>query len=348
MNKNSLPRRDFLRTASAAGAAGLGMISEPAAGQSTQPGAEDEVASAAEVAPRFPQLAIRSWYSPQRLAFAREAGYQGIVAPLNQGLRPDLNEGQIQAIKDHSTRLGVRIISLEAMYDHEGKDLNFLAADPAERARVRNYFVRVLELGQKLGCHFVGCFSGGQAGASATQQVQALAAELNQHYLPACERLNMSMGPENWPAPINFCTTPGLWKALFQQVRNPRFGLEFDPSHLVRQYIDPYAAAWEFKERILASHAKDTEIIEPVLQQVGIGGDGWWRYRIPGQGIIDWPRYLNVLLQARFAGGIAVEHEDPFWDQPHGDDGPELAPARKDGFILAARFLRQFLPGRLA
>ena len=127
-----------------------------------------------------------------------------------------------------------------------------------------------------------------------------------------------------------------------------RFGLEFDPSHLVRQYIDPIQTAWDFRDRILAVHAKDTEIIQPVLAKVGIHGQGWWRYRIPGQGLIDWPKFVTVLLQAGFQGGVAVEHEDPFWDVPHGDDGPEMAQERRDGFILAARFLRQYLPGRLS
>ena len=94
-------------------------------------------------------------------------------------------------------------------------------------------------------------------------------------------------------------------------------------------------------------HAKDTEIIEPVIQQVGIHGQGWWRYRIPGQGLLDWPKFITVLLQAGFHGGFAVEHEDDFWDVPNTEKEPDFPQARKDGFILAARFLRQYLPARL-
>ena len=106
--------------------------------------------------------------------------------------------------------------------------------------------------------------------------------------------------------------------------------------------------AWRFKDRIRAVHAKDTEIIQPVLQQVGIHGDGWWRYRIPGQGIVNWPEFLTVLLQVQFNGGIAVEHEDEFWDTPNSENLPDFPQQRKDGFILARRFLGQYLPGRLA
>lgn len=47
-----------------------------------------------------------------------------------------------------------------------------------------------------------------------------------------------------------------------------------------------------------------------MLQQVGIAGHGWWRYRIPGQGIVNWKEFLTVLLQIQFNGAVAVEHED--------------------------------------
>jgi sugar phosphate isomerase/epimerase len=74
----------------------------------------------------------------------------------------------------------------------------------------------------------------------------------------------------------------------------------------------------------------------------------WWRYRIPGQGLVNWPAFFTVLLQAHFSGGIAVEHEDQFWDAPHTSSLPDFPQERKDGFILARRFLGQFMPGRQA
>jgi hypothetical protein len=54
-----------------------------------------------------------------------------------------------------------------------------------------------------------------------------------------------------------------------------------------------------------------------------------------------------VLLQIQFNGGIAVEHEDEFWDAPNSENLPDFPQQRKDGFILARRFLGQYLPGRL-
>ena len=64
---------------------------------------------------------------------------------------------------------------------------------------------------------------------------------------------------------------------MLTQVPKNRVGLEFDPLHLVQQFIDPVKAAWNFRECIFGFHAKDTEIIQPVLQQVGIHMQHCWR-----------------------------------------------------------------------
>ncbi|MGC9995757.1 MAG: sugar phosphate isomerase/epimerase [Terriglobia bacterium] len=329
-----IQRRDFLKAAG---------VSAASMGKPLVSTAEQSSASASVPAgTKYPKLAIKTRYSPERLAFAASAGYEGVIVDVNEYFDPDkLTDSQTDQVLAAARDAGVRIISIESMVNH-------LAPDPAERRQIRARFVRCIELAHRLGCKFVGTFSGGKPGASVDEQAKELAEVLNEQYLPVCEKLDVRIGPENYPCDENFATVPASWEKVFALVPNHRFGLEFDPSHLVRQYIDPIQTAWDFRDRILAVHAKDTEIIQPVLAKVGIHGRGWWRYRIPGQGLIDWPKFITVLLQAGFQGGMAVEHEDNFWDAPHGDAGPEMAQERKDGFILAARFLRQYLPGRLS
>jgi len=329
-----IQRRDFLKAAG---------VSAASMGKPLVSTAEQSSASASVPAgTKYPKLAIKTRYSPERLAFAASAGYEGVIVDVNEYFDPDkLTDSQTDQVLAAARDAGVRIISIESMVNH-------LAPDPAERRQIRARFVRCIELAHRLGCKFVGTFSGGKPGASVDEQAKELAEVLNEQYLPVCEKLDVRIGPENYPCDENFATVPASWEKVFALVPNHRFGLEFDPSHLVRQYIDPIQTAWDFRDRILAVHAKDTEIIQPVLAKVGIHGQGWWRYRIPGQGLIDWPKFITVLLQAGFQGGMAVEHEDNFWDAPHGDAGPEMAQERKDGFILAARFLRQYLPGRLS
>ena len=339
MAKPHFGRRDFMKAASAAA------LSTTAAG-GTASAQETSGKPAMPPATRFPKLALITNYSPAKLAFAAQTGYEGVVVKLNKDFDPDFSDSQVDQILATVRDTGCPILSTECMDDAHGKVLNHIAPDAAVRRERQDYFIRCLQFSHRLGCKFVGTFSGGIPGASLDDQAKALADAFNERYLPVCDKLDLSTGWENYPTTYNFATTPAAWHAVFSQVSSLRLGLEFDPSHLVRQYIDPYQAAWDFRDRIRGVHLKDTEITQPVLQQVGIHGRGWWRYRIPGQGLIDWPRFFTVLLQVKFAGGAAVEHEDQFWDEPPSNNAPEFPQARKDGFILAERFLRQYLPGR--
>jgi sugar phosphate isomerase/epimerase len=40
---------------------------------------------------------------------------------------------------------------------------------------------------------------------------------------------------------------------------------------------------------------------------------GWWRYRVPGRGAVDWARIVDRLDEVGFTGTLSVEHEDPVW-----------------------------------
>jgi sugar phosphate isomerase/epimerase len=147
---------------------------------------------------------------------------------------------------------------------------------------------------------------------------------------------------ENWPGPKdNFIgTTPRGWQELFQRISDPRFGLEFDPSHLIRIGVDPYEAMATVKDRIAILHAKDTAIDPGSLQAVGYHGKGWWQYKLPGLGLIDWPRFLRQARAAGFDGTLSIEHEDAAYGWP----GKDLA-ARKDGERLGLDYLRNVLSG---
>ncbi len=343
-NQHHVGRRDFLKIGGASAAA-LGASSTSRAENASSAEAAGHPADPVPFPPetKFPKLAIITPYSPQKLAFAAATGYEGVVVPLDDSFDPDkLSDSQIDRVLSVSRDTGARIISIECM-----GGLNHIDPDRGKREQVHARFIRCLEFAHRLGCKFVGTFSGGMPGATMETQAQELAAVVNEKYMPVLEKLDLRTGWENYPCDVNFATVPAAFARVFELVPNKRLGLEFDPSHFIRQYIDPIQVAWNFRDRIHAGHAKDTEIIQPVLEQVGIHGKNWWRYRIPGQGLLDWPRFITVLLQAGFTGGLAVEHEDEFWDSPHQDSDPDFPQARKDGFILAYRFLSQLLPGRL-
>jgi sugar phosphate isomerase/epimerase len=147
----------------------------------------------------------------------------------------------------------------------------------------------------------------------------------------------LSFAIENWPGPHNafVAITPDGWQKLFALVPDKRFGVEFDPSHLIRLGIDPYAAYDGVKDRVKILHGKDTSFDEGRLQGVGYHGEGWWRYRLPGSGRLDWPRFLKQAKAGGFDGTISIEHEDSDFGWP----GKDLE-ARKVGEQQALQFLR--------
>jgi sugar phosphate isomerase/epimerase len=76
--------------------------------------------------------------------------------------------------------------------------------------------------------------------------------------------------------------------------------------------------------------AKDTEILYARLWRQGILGSGWWRYRLPGLGSLDWAAIISALREVGYDDILAIENEDPVY--------PGF-----DGVIWAASYLRQWL-----
>ncbi len=80
-------------------------------------------------------------------------------------------------------------------------------------------------------------------------------------------------------------------------------------------------------------HAKDTEILYNRLAEDGIYSQGWWRYRIPGWGEINWQQVIAALIDVGYDGSIDIEHEDPVFS------GEKMA----EGIILGLRHLAQYI-----
>jgi len=100
------------------------------------------------------------------IAFAASAGYEGVVIPLDDFFDPDkLSDSQIDQILATARDARIRIISIECMWG-----LNHIAKDATERKNARAKFVRCLEFGHRLGCKFVGTFTGGAEGATAEKK----------------------------------------------------------------------------------------------------------------------------------------------------------------------------------
>jgi sugar phosphate isomerase/epimerase len=216
---------------------------------------------------------------------------------------------------------------------------NQLDPDPGKRKELRARTFDFAEAAGEAAVPILVIFPGRDDAASEEDNYKAFA-ELANELIARTAESELDFAIENWPGPKNayIGVTPAGWAQLFALIPDERFGLEFDPSHLIRLGIDPYAAFEGVKARTKILHAKDTSIDAARLQAVGYHDRSWWRYRLPGKGLLDWPRFLSAAKRSGFDGTISIEHEDRDFGWPRQD----LA-ARKEGERVALDFLRRML-----
>jgi sugar phosphate isomerase/epimerase len=112
----------------------------------------------------------------------------------------------------------------------------------------------------------------------------------------------------------NVAHNPELWEMMFDAVPSPALGLSFDPSHLIWLHIPNVPdVVRAYGARIYHVDGKDTEILPAVLARQGILGSGWWRYRLPGLGALDWRDIFSALMDVGYDGPVAIENEDPLF-----------------------------------
>jgi len=215
-------------------------------------------------------------------------------------------------------------VSAMAYYD------NNLDKNPARKKARLAHLKAVIRAAELLGVPLVGTFVGGRPDLTPGDNMK----EIGKTFRPLVKFASdhgVKLMIENCPMdhwqkfglPGNYAWSPELWEALFNEVPSDDFGLNFDPSHLVWLGIDHVRAAREFAPKIFHAHAKDTEFLPEGRYKYGHTGrqlkpvpwkSGWWQYRIPGLGSIDWKEMIGVLRSAGYDSVLSIEHEDPVWE----------------------------------
>jgi Sugar phosphate isomerases/epimerases len=105
----------------------------------------------------------------------------------------------------------------------------------------------------------------------------------------------------------------------------PGFGLNWDPSHLLWQGVDPIGFIWDFQDRIYHVDCKDTRL-RPNTGRTGILGSHlpWgdprrgWDFVSTGHGDMHWEDAFRALNAIGYDGPISIEWEDAGMDRLHG------------------------------
>jgi len=113
-------------------------------------------------------------------------------------------------------------------------------------------------------------------------------------------------------------------KALDAIGNRPGFGINFDPSHFIPQFLDPAAFVKEFADRIYHVHIKDAKRHlagrESILgSHLNFGEDRrGWDFVSPGHGDVDFESIIRALNRIGYAGPLSIEWEDSGVDREWG------------------------------
>ncbi|NLD97130.1 MAG: sugar phosphate isomerase/epimerase, partial [Synergistaceae bacterium] len=186
---------------------------------------------------------------------------------------------------------------------------------------------------KNMGCHVVTGFVGSpiwnywysfpQTSAEMVEDAFKLVVDLWNPILDEFDRCGVQFALEVHPTEIAFdyYTTEKLLNAFG---RRPAFGLNFDPSHLVWQGVNPALFLRDFSDRVYHVHMKDAAVVldgrSGILGSHIEFGDNrrGWNFRSLGHGSVNFEEIIRELNAMRYDGPLSVEWEDSGMEREYG------------------------------
>ena len=121
---------------------------------------------------------------------------------------------------------------------------------------------------------------------------------------------------------------------------HPAFGANFDPSHLIHQFVNPVEFLNAFTDRIFHVHVKDSRVQlngrNSILSSHLDFGDHrrGWDFVSPGHGDVKWDPIVRVLNRIGYNGPLSIEWEDSGMNREFGAQ-EALQLVRKNDFAAS-------------
>lgn len=222
---------------------------------------------------------------------------------------------------------------------------NPLVADHDEAQIYIDHIKRVIEASAMLGVNQMNTF----VGRDHTKSVPDNWPRFEQVWpdiVRFAESQNVRIGIENcpmyftgdeWPGGKNLATSPAIWTRMFETIQSAHFGLNYDPSHMVWQFMDYAEPMRTFADKLFHIHAKDVVIDQEKLDKVGVMAppNQWHSPKLPGLGEVDWGHFFSVLTSTGYDGPVCVEVEDRAYEGS--------LDKRESSLRQSYNFLRQFI-----
>lgn len=194
-----------------------------------------------------------------------------------------------------------------------------LSADAQQAEVAVSHLHKVIDAAPMLGLKNVNTFVGANQHLSLDDNF-AQFAQVFPPIVRHAEEQGVLLGIENcpmlfkdtWPQGLNIARSPAMWRRMFETIQSDSFGLNYDPSHLRMQLMDPITPIREFAPKIFHTHAKDMRVEQHLLDDVGSLVPPMERStaKVPGLGDIDWGRWIGVLSDVGYDGPVCIEVED--------------------------------------
>ena len=285
------------------------------------------------------------------ISFAGQAGYSCVEImcwPVGKAERryagithidvATLSKTKIKEIRDILERNGVGISGL-------GYYPNPLEADRKNAGRYVTHIKKVIDAADKLELRNVNTFIGKDHQSSVEDNFKRFR-KVWPPIVKHAEKRGVKIGIENcpmfftndeWPGGKNLASSPAIWRRMFKEIPSANFGLNYDPSHLVWQFMDYIKPIYEFKNRIFHVHIKDAKVLREKLDDVGILATplSFHRPKLPGLGDVDWGKFFSALTDIGYTGAACVEVEDRSYEGP--------LQVRKKSLVQSREYLKQFM-----
>ncbi|MCM8776987.1 MAG: sugar phosphate isomerase/epimerase [Candidatus Omnitrophica bacterium] len=276
-------------------------------------------------------------FDKERIDFAKKVGFKSceLRASPEDNFFPGNNgwEGNAEKIKAYYEENDIRISCLASFY------VNHM--DPEKAEEYKNLVRNAIILAEKMGVGVVAGFSGRIVGKELKESVSLFKKIWSEHARFG-EDHNVKIAFENCPMGefhtpsngTNFVCTPQMWEIAFNEVSSDAIGLEWDPSHLVCQLIDPVANLRRFGKKVYHIHAKDAHINQDILKHYGIWYQGAIEHCFPGLGDTDWGLCIKELLRYGYKGDLNIEGWHDMVYRGERED---------EGLINAFKYLSRFV-----
>ncbi|MBP3919726.1 MAG: sugar phosphate isomerase/epimerase [Clostridia bacterium] len=255
----------------------------------------------------------------------------GTLIPVNAAaaMIPQLNQKGFECYAldfngTHPAQMDFSAIAEELASVLDGRSITAVGyySNPILIEECRNDLRALIGNAPKLGCHVIGAFAGGNPEKSVPDTIP----QFQKTWEPLAslaEEVGVKIGFEGcgggWyrgSTNIAFCAE--AWELMFDAVRSPALGLEWEPCHIMEGLGDPISQLRHWANKVVHIHGKDCTICWDVVREYGIRGPKPYVFnRTPGFGDNNWADIFTILLQAGYVGACDIEG---YHDPVHFDD----------------------------